>query len=62
MGIKKRRFFILVGQCKKDPANFSIQYMRRIKTRAIDPVIESNIMKELEIDKNIIQNTEIPLR
>lgn len=33
MGIKKRRFFILVGQYKKDPANFSIQYMRRIKTR-----------------------------
>ena len=62
MGIKKRRFFILVGQYKKDPANFSIQYMRRIKTRTIDSVIESNIMKELEIDKNIIQNTEIPLR
>jgi hypothetical protein len=62
LGIKKRRFFILLKQYRSSPKRFSIQYTRKTKTRAIDLRIEKNIIKELKIDKKAIQNKEIPLR
>lgn len=62
LGIKKRRFFILLRQYRTDPKNFSIQYIRKSKTRSIDPHIEKNIIKELTIDKEAIQSKEIPLK
>ncbi len=37
LDIKKRRFFILVKQYKKNPENFSIQYTRKSKNRKIPP-------------------------
>lgn len=60
LGIKKRRFFTLVQQYKENPKNFTIQYQRQSPSR-IDPETERNILKELTIEKNIIQDKEIPL-
>ncbi|MDP3110661.1 MAG: hypothetical protein Q8M71_00980 [Thermodesulfovibrionales bacterium] len=60
--IKKRRFFILLKQYRTDPENFSVQYIRKSQTRFIDSYIEENIIKELTIDKEAIQNKDIPLK
>jgi len=61
LGIKKARLFILLKQYKTDPAKFSIQYSRTKATRGIDPAIEENILKELQIDKQAIENKSVPL-
>src|SRR4030043_2266372 len=60
LGIKKRRFFTLIKQYKKHPQASSIQYQRSTPSR-ISSEIEQNILKELTIEKGIIQNKEIPL-
>jgi hypothetical protein len=61
LGIKKRRFFMLVKRYKEHPESFSIQYQRTTPSR-IAPEIEQNLLKELLIEKEIIQNKEVPLR
>jgi len=61
LGIKKRRFFMLLKQYKENPTDFTIQYQRTTPPRIISPEIEQNILKELTIEKKIIQNKEVPL-
>jgi len=61
LGIKKRRFFMLLKQYKENPTDFTIQYQRTTPPRIISPEIEQNILKELAIEKKIIQNKEVPL-
>ena len=62
LGIKKARFFRLLERYRRNPEEFSIQYVRNTKTRSIDPKIEKNIIKELSIDQKAIQNKDIPLK
>ncbi len=62
LGIKKRRFFILLKQYKENPQHFTVQYQRTRAPRTISPLIEQTIFKELAIEKKIIQNKEIPLK
>jgi hypothetical protein len=62
LGIKRSRFFVLLKQYKECPDRFSIQYVRKAKTRKISENIEHNIIKELQVEKSMIQNAEIPLR
>jgi len=62
LGIKRSRFFALIKEYRKDPDNFSIKYTRNTKTRKISESIEHNIIKELRIEKDMIENIEIPLR
>jgi hypothetical protein len=59
--IKKRRFFMLLKQYKENPTEFTIQYQRTSPPR-ISKDIEHNIVKELSIEKGIIQNKQIPLK
>jgi len=59
--IKRRRFFVLLKQYKENPQGFTVQYQRTSAPRAISPMIEQNILKELSIEKKIIQNKQIPL-
>ena len=47
---------------KECPDGFSIQHKRKVKTRAISESIEHNIIKELQTEKNMIENPDIPLR
>src|SRR4030043_946060 len=61
LGIKKRRFFMLLKQYKENSTDFTIQYQRTTPPRIISPEIEQNILKELAIEKKIIQNKEVPL-
>jgi hypothetical protein len=62
LGIKRRRFFVLLKQYKENPQHFTVQYQRTRAPRTISPLIEQTILKELSIDKKIIQNKEIPLK
>jgi len=62
LGIKKTRFFALVKRLKDDPENFSVLYSRRIPTRTISKAIETNIIKELNTEKDLIQAKEVPIK
>jgi len=62
LGIKRSRFFVLLKQYKECPNKFSIQYLRNTKTRKISESIEHNIIEELQIEKKLIQDKDIPLR
>jgi hypothetical protein len=62
LGIKRSRFFELLSRCRKAPNNFSIQYGRKTINRKIDPKIEKNIVKELEIEKGLIKHKDIPIK
>ena len=61
LGIGKSRFFMLLGQYREHPQRFTIHYERNTPAR-ISQEIERNIVKELSIEKVIIQNKEIPLK
>ncbi len=60
LGIKERRFFALVRQYRKDPHHFTIQYHRTSPPR-ISEALEKNLLSELSIEKDIIQNKDVPL-
>jgi len=62
LGIGKTRFFALVKKYRKDPDSFSIEYKRKKASSKISKEIEDSIMKELEIDKRLIADPEVPLR
>ena len=61
LGIKKAMFFRLLKEYRGNPSKFSIKYSRTENSRMIDPAIEQNILKELQIDKNAIADKNIPL-
>jgi hypothetical protein len=62
LGIGKTRLFALLKSYQADASGFSIQYHRQTQTRSIAPAIERNILKELAIEKQLIQNKDVPIR
>ncbi|MFY9303255.1 MAG: hypothetical protein WAO75_08065 [Atribacterales bacterium] len=60
--ISKRRFFQLVQEYRENPDEFSIYYQRKRPTRKIDAEIEKNIIKELKIEKELIEDEELPIQ
>jgi hypothetical protein len=62
LGIKKRRLFMLVKQYRDNPKTFSIRYTRKTNTRSIPKSVEKNIVKELSIDKRLIEDKNVPLK
>jgi len=60
LGIKERRLFALVRQYRKNPHDFTIQYHRTSPPR-ISQALEKNLLFELSIEKDIIQNKDVPL-
>jgi len=61
LGVGKSRFFMLMSLYREDPQRFTIHYERNTPAR-ISKEIEHNIVKELSIEKGIIENKEIPLK
>lgn len=61
LGIKQTRFFALVKDYRSNPEKFSVKYVRTIKTRGIPQSTENNIIKELKVDKSLIENKDVPL-
>ena len=62
LGIKRGRFFLLLKHYKECPDKFSIQYRRNTKTRTVPQAVEDNILRELQIEKDMIDNPDIPVR
>ena len=62
LGIKKRRFFQLVKEFKKDPEGFSICYSRKKPTRKISKDLEKNMIRELQMEKSLIENPNTPVK
>lgn len=62
LGIGKTRFFALVNAYRENPHEFSVQYKRKTKTRAISRAVEANILRELQVEKDMIENPDIPVR
>lgn len=62
LGIKKTRFFALIKRLKEDPENFSVSYFRSMLTRTISKDIETNIIKELNTEKDLIKAKDVPIR
>lgn len=62
LGINKTRFFALVKLYRDNPVAFSIQYERNGRTRAIPEGVEKNILKELSVEKRLIEDKDIPIR
>ena len=60
LGIKERRFFALVKQYRENPHHFTMQYHRTSPPR-ISKDLEKNLLFELSIEKDIIQNKNVPL-
>lgn len=61
LGIKRRRFCQLVQQYEQDAQNFSIRYERKSPKR-IPAEAEQNILKELAIEKKLIEHKDVPLK
>ena len=61
LGIKKTRFFELLGQYSKDPENSSISYRRKGAPRKISQEVEKNIIHELRIEKRLVEDKDIAL-
>ena len=62
LSIGKTRFFFLIKACRETPDEFSIKYTRNSKTSKIPEDIEDNIIKELQIEKDLIENKDVPLK
>ena len=62
LGIGKTRFFALIHAYRNSPHEFSVQYQRKTKTRTIPQAVEDSIIKELQIERTMIENPDIPLR
>lgn len=62
LGIKRSRFFELLKEYQKAPESFSISYKRAKSTRRVSKKVEENIIKELRIEKGLIENKEMPIK
>ena len=62
LGIGKTRFFALIHAYRNSPHEFSVQYQRKTKSRTIPQAVEDSMLKELQIEKTMIENPDIPLR
>ena len=62
LNIGETRFFALLGKYQENPDKFSIQYQRSKTSRIIEPAIEQNILKELKLDKKIIDDKDTPVK
>src|SRR3989338_4448445 len=61
LGIKKAHFFRLLKEYRGNPDSFSINYIRTSPKR-LSPDVKASILKELQIDKEAIENKNIPLK
>lgn len=61
LGIKKRQFYNLLSEYRKNKKDFSIEYPRKTANRKIAPAVEQVARTELEKEKLIIDSRDIPV-
>ncbi len=62
LGIKRSRFFELLKEYQKAPDSFSISYKRTKNPRRVSKEVEENIIKELRIERGLIEDKNVALR
>jgi len=62
LGLKRRQFFEWTKRYKERCEDFSIEYKRNNEHRRISEAIEENILKELKIEKVLIDDPAMPIR
>ena len=60
LGIGKTRFFALLKQYQEDPPAFSLAYQRRSRRR-LSAEVEEKIRSELQREKALVANKELPI-
>lgn len=60
LGISKTRFFALLKQYREDPESFSIRY-ERSSPRRLSAEVEEKIRLELQREKELVENQELPI-
>jgi len=61
LGIGKTRFFALIRAYHQDPHEFSLHYTRHT-TRRIPQAVDDNILRELHIEKQLIEEKNVPFK
>jgi hypothetical protein len=61
LGIGRSRFFKILRQYRDDPGGFTVAYRRSTCPRKLSSEVEQNILKELELEKRLIEAPEVPL-
>jgi len=62
LGLKRSQFFELVKKYRETPDGFTIEYSRRWSNRKIGEDVTKNILKELKIEKVLIDDPAMPIR
>lgn len=60
LGIGKTRFFALLKKYREHPDFFSIDYQRNSRAR-LSPDVEERIREELQRDKELVEDKELPI-
>jgi hypothetical protein len=61
LDIKTRQFWKLVTRYRQSPKTFSLKSTRSTPAHRLDRTIEDSILKELQLDQQLISNKDIPL-
>lgn len=62
LGIRRARFFKLLASYRDESNKFDIEYARGVSTRKISDKTEKAILEELEEEKKLIDNRDLPIR
>jgi len=62
LGIGRSRFFKILREYRDDPGGFTVAYRRTNHPHKISSEVEKNILKELELEKRLIEVPEVPLQ
>ena len=60
LGIGKTRFFTLLREYRQAPESFSIRY-ERTSPRRLSAAVEEHIRRELQREKELVENKELPI-
>jgi hypothetical protein len=61
LGVRESRFFELLRLFRKSPSRFTVSYGRKCANRQLPPSIMTRVRRELEVDKRLIQNPNMPI-
>jgi len=62
LGLKRRQFFEWLKKYRENLKDFTIEYSRKRSNRKINVNVEKNILKELKVEKALIDDPAMPIR
>jgi len=60
--LEKTKFFELINRYRRSPRDFSVYYTRATLTRKILQKFKRNILREVHMEKHLIEDKGVPLR